>query len=124
VDSAFTFYEDDGKTNDYKKGVCRETKISVTSGSRVVVAFDSTGDYASPIREMYLDVIHREKAPFSVHLNEEELPHFLHRDAFEAADTGWYYSQTLKSVQIKYPAQAKSHYEIVISMEVFDLVGM
>lgn len=124
VDSAFTFYEDDGKTNDYKKGVCRETKISVTSGSRVVVAFDSTGDYASPIREMYLDVIHREKAPFSVHLDEEKLPHFLHRDAFEAADTGWYYSQTLKSVQIKYPAQAKSHYEIAISMEVFDLVGM
>ena len=70
-----------------------------------------------------LDVIHREKAPFFVLVDGREIPHFLHRRKFEEAGEGWYYSQTLKSVQIKY-ANPKTDHEVIISFEAFDMIGM
>ena len=42
---------------------------------------------------------------------------------FEEAESGWYYSQRLKSVQIKYPNPKKNH-EVLVSFEQFDLIGM
>jgi alpha-glucosidase len=72
---------------------------------------------------MYLDVIHREKAPFGITLDKKELPHFLHRRKFEEAESGWYYSQSLKSVQVKYK-NPKHDYQVVISFEQFDMIGM
>ncbi len=42
---------------------------------------------------------------------------------FEEAESGWYYSQRLKSVQVKYPNPKKDH-EIMVSFEQFDLIGM
>ena len=56
-------------------------------------------------------------------LDGTELPHFLHRRKFEEAERGWYYSQTLKSVQIKYP-NPKGDHTVVISFEQFDMLGM
>jgi len=38
-------------------------------------------------------------------------------------ESGWYYSQRLKSVQIKYPNPKKNH-EVLVSFEQFDLIGM
>lgn len=56
-------------------------------------------------------------------MDGEQLPHFLHRKKYEAARVGWYYSQTLKSVQIKYP-NPKKDYDLIISFEQFDMIGM
>ena len=42
---------------------------------------------------------------------------------FEAAEEGWYYSQRLKSVQIKYK-NPKKNYEVIVSFEQFDMIGM
>lgn len=42
---------------------------------------------------------------------------------FEEAESGWYYSQRLKSVQVKYPNPKKDH-EVMVSFEQFDLIGM
>ena len=50
-------------------------------------------------------------------------PHFLHRRKFEEAECGWYYSQRLKSVQIKYK-NPKKDYRLLVSFEQFDLIGM
>ena len=72
---------------------------------------------------MALDMIHREKSPFYVQVDGKELPHFLHRRKFEQAESGWYYSQRLKSVQIKYPNPKQDH-EVLVSFEQFDLIGM
>ena len=38
-------------------------------------------------------------------------------------ESGWYYSQRLKSLQIKDP-NPKNDYEVLISFEQFDLIGM
>lgn len=123
IDSSFTLYEDDGCTNEYRKGNYLKTHISVSAGTRTYVRFTHAGHYQTAVKQMYLDMIHREKSPFYVQLDGKELPHFLHRRKFEQAECGWYYSQRLKSVQIKYPNPAKNH-ELMVSFEEFDLIGM
>lgn len=122
-DNRFTLYEDDGITNEYKTGNFLKTCITMTTGEKTVLNFQKEGDYQSVVDNMYLDVIHPKKAPYRVFLDGKELTHFLYRKKFESAMSGWYYSQTLKSVQIKYENLRKD-YELIISFEQFDMIGM
>lgn len=121
--NSFTLYDDDGITMDYLKGGYLKTTITMTAGEQTVLDFKNDGSYQTGIEDMYLDIIHREKAPYWISLDGRELPHFLYRKKFEAAECGWYYSQTLKSVQIKYQNPKKDH-KIIISFEQFDMIGM
>ena len=123
IDSSFTIYDDDGKTNDYKNGSYLKTDISVKAGAKTYIDFEYEGSYENTAETIELDVIHREKAPFYVQLDGKEVPHFLHRRKYEESDIGWYYSQTKKSVQVKYPNPKKNH-QVLISFEVFDMIGM
>ena len=122
-DGRFELYEDDGISMDYEKGGCLKTSITMTAGERTVLDFHQEGHYETAVKTMYLDMIHREKAPYWVKADGETIPHFLHRRKFEDADCGWYYSQRLKSVQIKYP-NPKKDYQVIVSFEQFDLIGM
>ena len=121
--SEFTLYEDDGATLDYEKGICRRTRIQMTAGERVHIRFTPEGSYTSPLQRMFLEVVHPDKAPFWVSIDGTRLEHFLHRAKFEQAEAGWYYSQSKRTVQIKYPCRNKA-YEAVVSFEQFDLIGM
>lgn len=121
--SSFVLYEDDGNTMQYQQGVYRRTVIEMEEGEKTSVTFRSTGSYRSAVEDIYIDMVHRTKAPFWVAVAGERLPHFLHRSGFEQADYGWYYSQSMKSVQIKYP-NPKRDYELIVSFENFDLLGM
>lgn len=123
IDSSFCMYDDDGKTNNYKDGEYLKTNISVRAGVKTYIRFTSEGNYESPVETMYLDVIHREKSPFYVEVEGRQIPHFLHRRQFEETEEGWYYSQTKKSVQVKYKNPKHDH-EVMISFEVFDMIGM
>ncbi len=123
VDSAFTLYEDDGVSNDCQKGVYLKTKITVQAGDKTRIHFAREGAYKSAVETIVLDVIHREKAPFYVQLDGRTMEHFLYRKWFEEAAEGWYYSQTLKSVQIKYRNPGADH-EVIISFRRFDMLGM
>ena len=122
-DGRFELYEDDGISMDKKKGGCLKTSITMTAGERTVLDFHQEGHYETAVKTLYLDMIHREKAPYWVKADGETIPHFLHRRKFEDADCGWYYSQRLKSVQIKYP-NPKKDYQVIVSFEQFDLIGM
>lgn len=122
-DGAFALYEDDGVTMDYEKGQYLKTQITMTTGERTLIDFKVEGDYKTTVETMALDMIHREKAPYWVTVDGQEIPHFLHRRKFKEAECGWYYSQTLKSVQIKYH-NPKKDYQVVVSFEQFDLIGM
>jgi len=123
VDSTFTLYEDDGVSNDYRDGGYLKTTISVEAGEKTKIRFTGEGSYRTAVEKIRLDVIHRQKAPFFVLVDGHEIPHFLHRRKYEEAEEGWYYSQTLKSVQVKYPCR-KTDYEVMISFEEFDMIGM
>lgn len=121
--NTFTLYEDDGTTLNYQNGDYLKTVIEMTAGEQTTVEFKQEGSYQTAVETIYLDVIHREKAPFWITLDGTELPHFLYRKKFEAAECGWYYSQTLKSVQIKYK-NPKKDCKLVISFQQFDMIGM
>ncbi|MDW2797800.1 glycoside hydrolase family 31 protein [Clostridium boliviensis] len=121
--NTFTLYEDDGTTLNYQNGDYIKTVIEMTAGEQTTVEFKQEGSYQTAVETIYLDVIHREKAPFWITLDGTELPHFLYRKKFEAAECGWYYSQTLKSVQIKYK-NPKKDCKLVISFQQFDMIGM
>ena len=122
-DGSFILYEDDGVSMDYEKGLYLKTVITMTAGERTVIGFKQEGSFETSVETIALDMIHREKAPYWVSVNGEILPHFLHRRKFEEAGCGWYYSQTLKSVQIKYNNPKKDH-QVLVSFEQFDLIGM
>ena len=122
-DSRFALYEDDGISMDYENGSYLKTDITMTAGERTTLDFHQEGHYETAVKTLYLDMIHREKAPYWVKADGETIPHFLHRRKFEEADCGWYYSQRLKSVQIKYP-NPKKDYQVIVSFEQFDLIGM
>ena len=123
VDGSFTLYDDEGFSNDYLQGAYRKTEIKVTAGVKTRVSFHIEGSYGTAAETVFIDAIHREQAPFYVTLDGKELKHFLHGKKFRASECGWYYSQRLKSVQIKYPNPKQDH-EILISFEHFDLIGM
>lgn len=122
-DSSFVLYEDDGVSMDYEKGRYLKTRITMTAGEKTILDFKNEGSYETSVETMAVDMIHRDKAPFWVTVDGRELHHFLHRRKFEEAEEGWYYSQSLKSVQVKYK-NPKKDYQTVVSFEQFDLIGM
>ncbi len=123
VDSSYTLYDDDGVTNDFKKGVSRKTKITMSGKSVVKVNFASEGSYTDFVERVTVEMIRKDRSPFWVSLGDRKLEHFLNRRKFEAADEGWYYSQTKKAVLIKY-ANPKKDLTLTVSFEDFDLIAM
>jgi alpha-glucosidase len=122
-DSSFTIYDDDGHSLDYQKGVYLKNTVTVTTGNRVSVRFCKEGSYESLVRTVTLDIVHPEKGPLWVMVDGKKIPQYLHRDEWESAKEGWYYSISKRSALIKYQEIHRS-YEVVCSFEPFDLLGM
>ena len=116
-------YDDDGKTNDYQKGVYRKTTIHMSGVSVVKMDFASEGEYTDTVENVTVEMIRKDRSPFWVALGSEKLPHFLNRRHYDAAACGWYYSQTKRAVLIKYP-NPKKDVQLSVSFEDFDLIGM
>lgn len=123
VDRSYTLYDDDGATNDYKKGIFRKTEISMSGKSVVKVGFKAEGEYTDFVNNVVVEMIRKDRSPFWVALGDEKLEHFLNRRKFEAAEKGWYYSQSKKAVLVKYP-NPKKDIVLTVSFEDFDLIGM
>ncbi|MCR5137125.1 MAG: DUF4968 domain-containing protein [Oscillospiraceae bacterium] len=119
----YTLYDDDGVSNDYKDGCFRKTGISMSGTSVVKVGFHAEGSYSDFVERVTVEMIRKDRSPFWVTLGEEKLEHFLNRRKFEAAEKGWYYSQTKKAVLVKYP-NPKRDITLTVSFEDFDLIGM
>ncbi len=122
-DAVFTLYEDDGVSNAYEDGVYLETRVEMTAGQRTVLRFSRTGRHASAVRTMILDVVNERKGAYWVSVGGERIPQFLDRRKWEAAETGWIYDPARSAARVKYPNPA-GDYEVVVSFETFDLIGM
>lgn len=123
VDREYLLYDDDGVSNDFRKGICRKTRIAMSGKSVVKVDFCSEGSYTDHVETVTVEMIRKDRSPFWVALGQEKLEHFLNRRKFEAAEKGWYYSQSRKAVLIKYPNPRKD-ITLTVSFEDFDLIGM
>ncbi|GAA1763111.1 TIM-barrel domain-containing protein [Kocuria aegyptia] len=122
-DGRFTLYEDDGVSRKHENGESLRTEITMTAGEHTVLDFARQGDFRSPVRDLLVDVVHPEKAPFWVSVGDTVLPHHLNAERFERAETGWHYSQSLKSVLIKLPYPS-GDFRITVSFEQFDMIGI
>ena len=122
-ESSYTLYDDDGVSNDYRRGVCRKTEISMTGESVVNVAFKSEGSYTDFVETVTVEMIRKDRSPFWVALGDQKLEHYLNRRKFDEAKEGWYYSQSRRAVLVKY-ANPKHDVSLTVSFEDFDLVGM
>ena len=123
-DVSFTYYDDDGHTEDYKRGHYAETAISVKAGDRTRIRFEKTGDYPDSIERLTLRLVSKKKGAFWVTVDGEQIPRFLVRDNWEESECGWYYELSDRSILVKCPKPRKDSFEIVISTEKFDLIGM
>ncbi|MBQ9594910.1 MAG: DUF4968 domain-containing protein [Synergistaceae bacterium] len=120
-DSKFIFYDDDGHTQDYKKGVYSRVNISVKSGDRTTIKFTHEGSYESTIERMTLKLISKRKGAYWVSVDGVRLPRFIVRDNFQESPQGWYYNLSDRTICVKcsWPV-----HEVIISTEKFDLIGM
>ena len=123
AERTYTLYDDDGVSNDFAKGVYRKTSIHMSGTDVIKVDFAAEGSYTDHVESVVVEMIRKDKSPFWVTLGGEKLEHFLNRRKFEAAASGWYYSQTKKAVLVKYP-NPKQDTTLVVSFEQFDLIGM
>lgn len=122
-DGHFDLYEDDGVSNDFEQGKFLRTHITMQAGQMTTFKFEYEGQYPSAVKQVHLQAVHKEKCPFFVMVDGKKIEHFLHRPDFEQAECGWYYSQSTKCVEIKYP-NITHNYEVAISFDVFDMIGM
>ena len=124
TDNSFVFYDDDGHTQDFQKGVFAKTTISVKAGDRKTISFHKEGSYAGTVERLTLKVISKEKGAFWVSVDGQRIPRFLVRDNWEEADAGWYYNLSDRTVWVKCAKPQKDDFDIVVSTEKFDLIGM
>lgn len=122
-DSAYTLYDDDGVSNDCRKGVCRKTSITMTGGNVVRVTFAAKGSYTDWVEQVTVEMIRKDRSPYWVALGDRRLEHFLNRRRFEAAAEGWYYSQTKRAVLVKY-RNPKQDTTLTVSFEDFYRIEM
>ncbi len=123
-DSSFTYYDDDGHSEDYKRGKYVETEITVKAGERTVISFDRYGSYHDTVTALTIRFVSKKKGAYWVSADGEQLPRYLVRDNWEESEAGWYYELSDRSILIKCPKPDKEHFEITISTEKFDLIGM
>ena len=121
--SEYCLYDDDGKTNAFEKGMYRKTGIRLFGSDVVTAEFHTQGQYDNSLERMRITMVNKEKCPYWVMLSGKKLAHFLNRDQYEQADSGWYYSQTNRAVEIRfgYPA---GDFTVQVSFEEFDLYEM
>ncbi len=124
TDTSFVLYDDDGHTEQYKQGNYSRTAITVTAGDRTTVAFHKTGSYADTVNSLTLRLVSKAKGAYWVTVDGKPMQRTIVREAFDAADCAWYYNMSDRTIWVKYPKPAKEDYEVVISTEKFDLVGM
>lgn len=123
-DSSFVFYDDDGHTQDFKKGVYAKTTISVKAGDRKVIAFHKEGSYPGTVEKLTLKVVSKEKGAFWVTVDGKPITRYIVRDNWEEANEGWYYNLSDRTIWVKCDKPEKDDFEIVVSTEKFDLIGM
>ena len=123
-DVSFVYYDDDGHSREYEKGICAETQISVTSGDRVAIRFEKHGAYQGTWEKTNLRVVNKEKGAYWVTVDGRKIKSFLTIEDYDEAEEGWYYNLTDRTVMVKYAKPEKDDFSVVVSFEKFDLIGM
>lgn len=120
----FDYYEDDGHTKDFEKGVYANTRISVSTGEVMEINFKKTGSYEHSYQKLNLTVLSPFKGALYVSCAGVQLKRYLVPDEFDKAESGWYYNLSSRTIQIKCDRAKSDDYSIIVSTKNFDLIGM
>lgn len=123
-DTDFVLYDDDGHTEQYKQGDYAKTTISVRAGERTTISFRKEGRYADTVESLTLRLVSKAKGAYWVTVDGQPVPRTIVREVFDQSPRAWYYNMSDRTIWVKYPKPAKDDYDVVISTEKFDLVGM
>ncbi|MCD7838980.1 MAG: DUF5110 domain-containing protein, partial [Clostridiales bacterium] len=123
-DCTHILYDDDGHTQDFERGVYAKTTINVQAGERKVISFHREGSYVPTVEYLTLRVVSKEKGAFWVTVDGKPITRYIVRDAYDGADEGWFYNLSDRCIQVKCAMPQKEDFEIVVSTEKFDLIGM
>ena len=121
--SAFDYYEDDGITLDYKKGIYRRTHIDMKVGDATIISFSYEGEYKSTIEDIELAVTSDNNCPHTVVVDGRESEHYLRQKDYEQAEEGWYYDIESHTTLIRHP-YIPSNYTVAINYSAMDMLGM
>lgn len=124
TDVRFSFYDDDGWSKRYENGDYAVTEISVKAGERSVISFARTGAYEETWNRLTLRFVSKEKGAFWASVDGRKLPRFLTKDSYDKAPEGWYYNLSDRTVMLKCDRPQKDKFDIIVSCEKFDLIGM
>ncbi|WP_345491891.1 TIM-barrel domain-containing protein [Streptomyces roseoviridis] len=112
--SAFTLYEDDGITRQYRTGAYAKQQVDVTApaagtGDVRIAVGASTGAYAGkPASRGYEFTVHAAGAPRAVTVDGTTLPALTSKAAYDTAATGWYFDAADRSGTLWVKTGAKS----------------
>lgn len=123
-DTDFNIYDDDGHSKDYETGKYLNTKVSVKSGDVTIISFNKSGDYEESIEKITLKLVSKKKGAYWVSADDKILKRYLIQDNFELSDEGWYYNLSNRTVMVKVKNPKNKDFDIKISTEKFDLIGM
>lgn len=123
-DSSVVFYDDDGHSKDFEQGVYAKTTISVKAGDRKVISFHKEGSYPGTVEKLTMKVVSKAKGAFWVTVDGQQIPRYIVRDNWEESESGWYYDLSDRTIWVKCNKPAKDDFDIVVSTEKFDLIGM
>lgn len=122
-DCTFTLYEDDGISNDYRKGEYLASTYTLTkNGSIVTLHSEKEGSYV-PYPTVSFQIQCTNKAPCTVLWNGAPLPQILDETRFHAADTGWHYYHSTKICTVRH-GTGRDLKNLTISFDQFDLIRM
>ena len=111
-------------SEEYEKGVFARTDISVKAGEQTVVSFRKTGSYESTVDSLTIRLVSKAKGAYWVTVDGQPVPRTIVREVFDESPCAWYYNMSDRTIWVKYPKPAHDNYDVVISTEKFDLVGM
>lgn len=123
-DCSHVFYDDDGHTKDFERGVYAKTQISVKAGDQKVISFHREGSYQPTVEKLTMRVVSKDKGAFWVTVDGKPIPRYIVKDAYDAVDEGWFYNLSDRTIMVKCAMPAKEDFEIIVSTEKFDLIGM
>ena len=113
-----------GNSELYKEGAYAKTSITVTAGVQTEIHFATQGSYSSPVQSMMIKLISKDKGAYWISLNNKRLKQYIVKDGWETADNGWYYDLTERTIWVKFTKPLKDTFDLTISKEKFDLIGM
>ncbi len=124
TDCSQIFYDDDGHTKDFEKGVYALTEISVKAGEQKVISFHREGSYIPTVENITLRVVSKDKGAYWVTVDGKPITRYIVQDAYDAVDEGWFYNLSDRTIHVKCAMPDKEDFQIVVSTEEFNLIGM